>query len=97
MACARKRGNWASDDLQRATKEVQEGKLSVRGASMKYGIPRSTIHDHASLKVKEVSHPGITCINKRGRKGVSTVGNKNGWDCLWSMQATGLCYGQATT
>ena len=41
--------------LQGATKE---GKLSVRGASMKYGIPRSTIHDHASLKVKKMSNPG---------------------------------------
>ena len=54
----KKERDWASDDLQRVIKEVPEGKLSVRGASMKYGIPRSTIHDHASLKMKEVSHPG---------------------------------------
>ena len=54
----KKERDWASDDLQRATIEVPEGKLSVRGASMKYGIPRSTIHDHASLKMKKVSHPG---------------------------------------
>ena len=37
---------------------------------MKYGIPRNTIHDHASLKVKEVSHPGpspvLTSEEERG-------------------------------
>ena len=73
-----KRGNWASDDLQGATKE---GKLSVRRASMKYGIPRSPIHDHAKSQGEgSVKSWTITCINKRGRKGVSTVGNKNGRD-----------------
>ena len=58
MACQRKRGNWAFEDLEKATEEVQEGKLSVHGAATKYGIPKSTIYDHASLKVKEVSRPG---------------------------------------
>ena len=58
MACARKRGDWAFNALEKATQEVQEGKLSIRGAASKYGIPRSTIHDHTSCKVKEVSRPG---------------------------------------
>ena len=56
MTYARKRGNYK--DPEKATEEVQKGNLSIRGAAAKYGIPRSTIHDHASLKVKEVSRPG---------------------------------------
>lgn len=58
MASAKKRGNWDSDDLVRAIKDVAEGRLSVRGAAEKYQIPKSTIHDHISLKVKEASRHG---------------------------------------
>ncbi len=69
MASARKRGNWAFEDLEKATEEVQEGKLSVRGAAGKYGIPRSTIHDHASLKVKGVSRPGPKPVLSKQEEG----------------------------
>ena len=58
MACARKRGNWAFEDLEKAVGEVQEGSLSVREAAAKYSIPKGTIHDHASSKVKQGSRPG---------------------------------------
>ena len=34
MACARKRGNWASDDLKRATKEVQLGRQALSQRSI---------------------------------------------------------------
>ena len=54
----RKRGNWNFEDLEKATEEVKEGKLSVREASQKYSIPKSTVYDHSSSKVKEVSRPG---------------------------------------
>ena len=66
MACARKRGNWKSEHLEMAITEVQEGNISVRKASEKYGVPKSTIYDHASLKVKEVtSRPGPSPVLKK--------------------------------
>ena len=78
----RKRGNWAFKDLEKATEEVQEGKLSIRGAAIKYDI----VHDHASLKVKGgVMSRYITCINKRRRGGVSTVGDKDVTNRLWPV------------
>ena len=55
MATARKRRNWKSEDLERAAEEVREGKVSVREAAAKYCIPKSMVHDHSSLKVKQVS------------------------------------------
>ena len=58
MACARKSVNWAFEDLEKAVGEVQEGLLSVREAAAKYSVPKSTIHDHACLKVKQDSCPG---------------------------------------
>ena len=57
MACARKSVNWAFEDLEKAVGEVQEGLLSVREAAAKYSVPKSTIHDHAYLKVKQGSRP----------------------------------------
>jgi len=42
MACARKRGNWAFEDLEKAVKDVEEEKLSVRDAAEKYGVPTWT-------------------------------------------------------
>ena len=58
MATARKWRNWKSEDLERAAEEVREGKVSVREAAAKYCIPKSIVHDHSSLKVKQVSSPG---------------------------------------
>ena len=58
----RKRGNWNFEDLEKATEEVKEGKLSVREASQKYSILKSTVYDHSSSKVKEVSRPGPSPI-----------------------------------
>ena len=58
MATARKWRNWKSEDLRRAAEEVREGKVSVREAAAKYCIPKSMVHDHSSLKVKQVSSPG---------------------------------------
>ena len=58
MATAKKRRNWISEDLERAAEEIREGKVSVREAAAKYCIPNSMVHDHSSLKVKQVSSPG---------------------------------------
>ena len=50
MATAR--GKWCLDDLDKAMQEVKEHGLSIRKASYKYGIPRSTIHDHVTGKIE---------------------------------------------
>jgi hypothetical protein len=42
------KNNWTEIQLAAAMDAVQQGKLSVRGASTKHGIPRSTLHDHLS-------------------------------------------------
>ena len=54
MATAR--GKWCLDDLDKAMQEVKEHGLSIRKASYKYGIPRSTIHDHVTGKIERVRH-----------------------------------------
>ena len=45
---AKKTSNTA-DNLQKAIAEVQGGQArSMRAAALKYGIPKSTLHDHLS-------------------------------------------------
>ena len=56
MACAKKRGRWDIDNLEKAIREVQDRNLSVREAAKKYSIPKSTIHDH--IGGRPVSRPG---------------------------------------
>ena len=41
-----KRNNWGDAQLAAALKEVKSKELSVRAAGNKYGIPKSTLHDH---------------------------------------------------
>ncbi len=45
-AGVRERRNWNSDDL------------TIRGAALKYRVPKSTLHDHASHKVEPLSRLG---------------------------------------
>uniref|UniRef100_A0A1X7UEV0 HTH CENPB-type domain-containing protein n=1 Tax=Amphimedon queenslandica TaxID=400682 RepID=A0A1X7UEV0_AMPQE len=57
------RGKWKAEDLEKAIEEVRNGRLSVREAAIKYSIPKSTIHDHSSSKVKQISaRPGPSPI-----------------------------------
>ncbi len=58
MAGVRDRRKWDSDDLKKAIEDVQEGRLSIRRAALKYGVPKSTLHDHASHRVEPLSRPG---------------------------------------
>ena len=44
--------------MQRAVTAVEKQGESLRHASEKYGIPRSTLHDHISGKVEHGSKPG---------------------------------------
>lgn len=42
------KNKWSDSQLVAAKHAVQEGQLSIRGASIKFDIPRSTLHDHLS-------------------------------------------------
>jgi len=41
---------WSDDQLEAAMKEVFAGRAGVKAATRKYGIPRSSLHDHLSGK-----------------------------------------------
>ena len=49
---------WDDESMQRAVTAVEKQGESLRHASGKYGIPRSTLHDHISGKVEHGSKPG---------------------------------------
>ena len=36
---------WSQNDMGSAIKAVQEGKLSIRSASVTYGVPYTTLND----------------------------------------------------
>lgn len=50
--------SWSKDSLDMACQEVKEGKLSIRRAAESYQIPKSTLSDHVSGRVREGSHSG---------------------------------------
>ena len=59
---AKKTSNTA-DNLQKAIAEVQGGQArSMRAAALKYGIPKSTLHDHLSGKSKKVGAGSPTVL-----------------------------------
>ena len=50
-----------SKDLRNAVEEVKSGTgVSIRGTAQKYGIPRSTLHDHVSGRHEKVGKGGPT-------------------------------------
>ena len=49
---------WTKDSLDIACQEVKEGRLSIRRAAESYQIPKSTLADHVSGRVREGSHSG---------------------------------------
>lgn len=58
-----KKCKWTLDNLE---KEVKEGRLSIRAAASKYGVPRSTVHDHLTYHEPGVK-PGPAPILKKKR------------------------------
>ncbi len=55
-----KRKMWSDEDMDGALQEVESGVMTVRKASMTYGIPKSTLHDHVIGKVVAGARPGPT-------------------------------------
>ena len=51
---------YDEDRLQKAYEEVKEGRLSVRRAAERYRVPKSTLSDRVTGKVKFHSHSGPT-------------------------------------
>ena len=49
---------WSDESLQKAVAAVEKGEDSIRRAANKYGLPRSTLHDHVSGKVQYGAKPG---------------------------------------
>ena len=50
-----KRAKSRPIDIAKATREVKEGKLSLRAVAKKYDMPTSTLHDHVTGKVEGTS------------------------------------------
>ena len=50
MASKKTTPTWTDDQLRSAIKEVSDGVSSVRAAAIKYGIPKSSLHDHLTGK-----------------------------------------------
>ena len=67
MAC----GSWNNESLSRASSisVIKENQMSLRSASQVYGIPKSTLHDHLSGKVKSTKRgPPTVLTNTEERK-----------------------------
>ena len=50
-------GLWTQESLDQAVAAVERG-TSVRRAAEMFGVPRSTVHDHASGKVEQFAKQG---------------------------------------
>ena len=54
---------YSKEDLRNAVEEVKSGAgVSIRGTAQKYGIPRSTLHDHISGRHEQVGKGGPTVL-----------------------------------
>ena len=49
---------WDDASMSKAVVAVEQGGDSIRRAADKYGVPRSTLHDHVSGKVEHGAKPG---------------------------------------
>ena len=75
MAC----GSWNNESLSRAISVIKENQMSLRSASQVYGhIPKSTLHDHLSGKVKSTKRgPPTVLTNTEERKLAECMGNRD--------------------
>ena len=49
---------WDKDSMDKACRDVREGRLSIRRAAESYQVPKSTLSDHVTGRVSEGSHSG---------------------------------------
>lgn len=57
-----KRRRWSPESMAAAVNEVKNGFLSLLKASKKYNVPKSTLHDHVTDRVKEGAVNGKTPV-----------------------------------
>lgn len=57
-----KRRRWSPETMAAAVNEVKNGFLSLLKASKKYNVPKSTLHDHVTDRVKEGAVNGKTPV-----------------------------------
>nr|XP_034317011.1 uncharacterized protein LOC117686289 [Crassostrea gigas] len=57
-----KRRRWSPESMAAAVNEVKNGFLSLLKASKKYNVPKSTLHDHVTDRVKDGAVNGKTPV-----------------------------------
>ena len=55
---------WTQEDLDKALLMMKEERMSFREAALAYGIPKSTLHDHYSGKVKGTKRGPATVLSE---------------------------------
>ena len=85
MATCKTKKDWNEDSLLKALDDLQEKKLSLRAASAKHEIPRSTLHDYAigKSKVGSTSGPDTILMKEEEEELVE-----------WVLQMADIGYGQ---
>ena len=68
VACA-----WSDVQLEAAVVDVKAGKAGVRAAARKYGIPRSSLHDHLSGKTSKRHRGHQTVLTAMVEKEIVTA------------------------
>ena len=76
---------WDEDTLLTAVEEIKQGKLSYRKAELEYGIPKSTLCDHATGKVEIGRRQGLKPVLTRDEE-ESLV--------QWALEMNEIGYGQ---
>ena len=86
MKCSASCSNpgWSHNDLDKALSLVREENVSIRTAALTYGIPKSTLHDHYTGKVKG---------NKRGPSTVLSDAEELKL-AEWAMDMANIGYGR---
>lgn len=58
----KKRKNYTTESLQKTVTDVKCNNMSLRKASMQYGVSVMTIHDHIAGKVEDGARPGRSTV-----------------------------------
>ena len=64
---------WTNRQLEAAMEDVRAGRAGVRGAARKYGIPRSSLHDHLIDKSTKRYGGPPTVLTKEIEKEIATT------------------------
>ena len=68
----RSKSTWTDSQLKAAVADVQSGKLGIRAAARKHGIPRSSLYDHLSGKSSKRYGGPSTVLTAEVEKEIAT-------------------------